>query len=143
MLHKAKALKGYTLVCLDGEIGQVEEFYFDDQYWTIRYLVAETGGFIDDRRVLLPPISFRSVDPEMECFHLALTIKKIRNSPTVDTDRPVSRQHERDFFGYYGYPYYWGGSGLWGMGSDPAPLGTEKLDQLRPLLLRSGSFGPY
>jgi len=40
MLIKAKALKGYQLHSLDGEIGRVKEFYFDDKHWTIRYLVA-------------------------------------------------------------------------------------------------------
>ena len=44
MLIKAKTLKGYKLEGRDGEIGKVEEFYFDDQYWTIRYLVADTRG---------------------------------------------------------------------------------------------------
>jgi hypothetical protein len=43
MLNKAKTLKGYKLDSLDGEIGKVKEFYFDDQHWTIRYLVADTG----------------------------------------------------------------------------------------------------
>jgi hypothetical protein len=33
MLHKVKPLKGYTLDSLDGEIGKVKEFYFDDQHW--------------------------------------------------------------------------------------------------------------
>ena len=43
MLSTAKTLKGYHLAGRDGEIGKVKEFYFDDQYWTIRYLVADTG----------------------------------------------------------------------------------------------------
>jgi len=42
MLDKAKTLKGYKLDSLDGEIGKVNEFYFDDQHWAIRYLVADT-----------------------------------------------------------------------------------------------------
>ena len=41
MFNKAKSLKGYKLRSLDGEIGKVKEFYFDDRYWTIRYLVAD------------------------------------------------------------------------------------------------------
>ena len=45
MLSKATTLKGYTLNSLDGEIGKVKEFYFDDQHWTIRYLVADYGYY--------------------------------------------------------------------------------------------------
>lgn len=44
MLYKAKTLKGYSLDSLDGEFGQVNEFYFDDRHWTIRYLIANTGA---------------------------------------------------------------------------------------------------
>ena len=55
MLHKAKTLKGYKLESLDGEIGKVKEFYFDDRYWTIRYLVADTGNWLTGRQVLISP----------------------------------------------------------------------------------------
>jgi len=44
MLYKAKTIKGYKLHSLDGEIGKVSEFYFDDQHWATRYLVANTGS---------------------------------------------------------------------------------------------------
>jgi len=54
MLIKAKTLKGYTLESLDGEIGQAEEFYFDERHWTIRYLVASTGRWLMGRQVLMP-----------------------------------------------------------------------------------------
>jgi hypothetical protein len=47
---------------------------------------------------------------------------KVKNSPSVDTDKPVSRQHERDYYGYFGYPCYWGSSGMWGMGNYPGAL---------------------
>ncbi len=52
MLYKAKTLKGYTLKSLVGEIGKVREFYFDDQHWAIRYLVADTGNWLTGRQVL-------------------------------------------------------------------------------------------
>jgi len=46
MLRKAKSLKGYKLHSRDAEIGKVKEFYFDDQHWAIRYLVADTGSWL-------------------------------------------------------------------------------------------------
>ena len=57
MLIKAKALKGYSLAGLDGDIGSISEFFFDDRYWAIRYLVANTGTWLTGRKVLLssPP----------------------------------------------------------------------------------------
>ena len=35
-------------------------------------------------------------------------MKQVENSPDIDTHRPVSRQDEATYLGYYGYPYYWG-----------------------------------
>ncbi len=55
MLDKVKTLKGYKLKNLDGETGKVEEFYFDDDYRTIRYLVADTGDWLTGRQVLISP----------------------------------------------------------------------------------------
>ena len=55
MLSKAKTLKGYKLESLDGEIGKVEEFYFDDRHWAIRYLIADTGDWLTSRQVLISP----------------------------------------------------------------------------------------
>ncbi len=55
MLSKAKTLTGYKLDSLDGEIGRVKDFYFDDRHWTIRYLVADTGNWLSDRQVLISP----------------------------------------------------------------------------------------
>jgi hypothetical protein len=55
MLCKAKTLTDYKLESLDGEIGKVKEFYFDDRHWTIRYLVADTGNWLAGRQVLISP----------------------------------------------------------------------------------------
>lgn len=106
MLRSLKSLERYKLSASDGDIGSVVDFLLDDERWTVRYLVAETGGFLSDRQVLISPISFRQADWYGRRFHLALTREKIRNSPGIDVDKPVSRQQERNYYGYYGYPYY-------------------------------------
>lgn len=38
----------------------------------------------------------------------------MENSPGIDMHKPVSRQHEAAYMGYYSYPYYWEGPYLWG-----------------------------
>jgi hypothetical protein len=56
---------------------------------------------------------------------VSITREQVKNSPDIDTDKPVSRQHEMEYFGYYGYyPYYWGGAGLWGGGTYPGAMLT-------------------
>jgi len=114
MLNKAKTLKGYNLEGLDGEIGKVREFYFDDRHWTIRYLVADTGNWLTGRQVLISPYALVSANKEKEVITINLSKKQIENSPSLDTDKPVSRQFEETYYGYYGWPIYWNGPYMWG-----------------------------
>ena len=110
MLSKAKTLEGYKLANLDGEIGTVKGFYFDDAYWTIRYLMADTGSWLTGRQVLLSPYSLTAVVKEKHHITLNLTKNQIEDSPPLSSDKPVSQQFETDYFGYYGLPMYWSGS---------------------------------
>jgi sporulation protein YlmC with PRC-barrel domain len=124
MLRSLKALEHYKVNTSDGEIGSVVNFLIDDERWGVRYLVVQAGGplFLDGRRVLISPISFARLDWPTQRFHLALTMDKVKNSPSIDLDKPVSRQHERHYSRYYGHPYYWGYSGFWGVGGYPTML---------------------
>ena len=114
MLSKAKTLKGYTLHGLDGEIGKVKEFYFDDRHWTIRYLVADTGNWLTDRQVLISPYALGAVNKEERYIAIDLTKKQIEDSPSLHSDVPVSRQFEEGYIEYYGWPMYWSGPYAWG-----------------------------
>ena len=114
MLSKAKTLKGYKMDSLDGEIGKVKEFYFDDRHWTIRYLVADTGNWLTGRQVLISPYALGAVVREEQHITIDLTKKQIEDSPSLNSDKPVSRQFEEAYYGYYGLPVYWGGPYMWG-----------------------------
>ena len=114
MLSKAKTLNGYKLNSRDGEIGKVKEFYFDDRFWTIRYLVADTGDWLTGRKVLISPYALGFVNNEEQNITVDLTKKQIEDSPSLNSDKPVSRQFEETYFGYYEWPIYWNGSHTWG-----------------------------
>ena len=114
MLNKVKVLTGYKLEGIDGEIGKVKEFYFDDQHWTIRYLVADTGNWLTGRQVLISPYALAAVNKEEQYITIDLTKKQIEDRPSLNSDKPVSRQFEETYYGYYGWPVYWGGSNRWG-----------------------------
>ena len=45
MLNSISHIDGATITATDGQIGHVKEAYFDDQTWTIRYLVVDTGSW--------------------------------------------------------------------------------------------------
>jgi hypothetical protein len=123
MLTNSTFLKGLIIQATDGELGTVDQFYFDDETWAIRYLTVETGGWFDGREVLLSPFSVVRTDRQAKRLDVSLTKKQVENSPDINKHLPVSRQHEAEYNLYYGYPYYWGGPYLWGPVLYPADLG--------------------
>ncbi len=134
MLRNMKDMDGYAVRATDGTIGHVVDFYFDDHAWVIRYCVVDTGSWLASRKVLISPIAIGHPDWMDKILPVSITKAQVKNSPEIDTDKPVSRQHEMDYLGYYGYPYYWGGAGLWGGGAYPSMLmtGYSGLGATRP-----------
>jgi hypothetical protein len=122
MLTNASFLKGLAIHATDGELGTVDQFYFDDETWAIRYLTVETGGWLGGRQVLISPMSVLHTDFAAKRLDVSLTKKQVENSPDINTHLPVSRQHEAEYSLYYGYPYYWAGPYLWGPLPYPADL---------------------
>lgn len=125
MLTKTTHLKGFEIHATDGELGIVDDFYFDDDSWAIRYLTVDTGNWLGGRQVLISPISVAYTDWQTKRLNVALTKKQVENSPDINTHQPVSRQHEAAYLGYYGYPNYWEGPYLWGPALYPAGLGVS------------------
>ena len=124
MLRSMNELEECAIRATDGIIGQVKDLYFDDKAWVIRYLVVDTGSWLSSRKVLISPIAIGHPDWTEKVLPVSITKQQVKDSPGIDTDKPVSRQHEMTYMGYYGYPYYWGGAGLWGGGAYPGMLMT-------------------
>jgi len=114
MMEHANNMKGSRLKATDGSLGAVQDFYFDDRFWSVRYLVADTGTWLPGRQVLLSPYALSSVDTEAKEIITTLNRKQIEDSPSLETDNPVSQQYEESYFGYFGWPSYWGGVQSWG-----------------------------
>ena len=127
MLRNFESLRGFSLSALtrnetdyvdvisrevtypvaNGALGKVRDFYFDDHTWTVRYLVVETGSWLSGRSVLILPKFLGRVDRKKQTIEVSLTKEQVENSPSIDTAKPVSRQHEADYFNYYGVQPYW------------------------------------
>jgi uncharacterized protein YrrD len=115
MLIKVKTLDGYSIQnTKDETIGNVKDVYFDDRHWTVRYLVANTGKWLTGRQVLVSPYALVAVNADHKNVVADLTKKQIEDSPSLDSDKPVSQQFESDYYGYYGWPAYWYGPYSWG-----------------------------
>lgn len=105
MLLRFEQLSKYRIEAIDGPIGHVNSFLFDDQRWIIRYLVVSTGTWLTGREVLIAPSALGK--PEADGLPVKLTRDQIRNSPDILTHKPVSRQEEIDLYQYYGWAPYW------------------------------------
>jgi len=119
MLSSTHDLEKYAIQASDGEIGAVKDFYFDDDSWVVRYLVVEAGSWLTSKKVLISPVSIHNPDGVSRTFPVSITKEQVRKSPDIDTDKPISRQNEEQYMGYYGYGSYWDGAGLWGDGLYP------------------------
>jgi len=121
MLQSEKELRNFEIRARDGTIGKVKDIYFDDHEWTVRYVIVDTGSWLDSRRVLLPAARLENVTND-RALTVNATREQVRNSPPVDWDRPVSRADEGTLHDYYGWPYYWATAPLGGIGPGVAPL---------------------
>ena len=112
MLWDASAINGYAIEASDGRLGTVSDLLFEDVGWVVRWLVVDTGKWLPGRKVLLPLSTLGHPDRALRHFPVKLTMQQVKDSPDVDTDRPVSRQIEAQVHDYFGWDSYWGGSFL-------------------------------
>ncbi len=107
MLQSINQLHHLTLHAKDGVIGKIEDTYFDDIRWAIRYLLVSTSHPLPGREVLISPVSIQTLDWPAKTVHVNLTCNQVKESPDAGTNKPVSRQHEIELGAYYGWPPYW------------------------------------
>jgi hypothetical protein len=129
MLLKLKDLHGYNVAASDAPAGEVRDTYFDDVRWVVRYLIVDTRAWIRGREVLVSPLAVTHLDFAKQRIDLSVTQKQVDESPSIETDKPVSRMMEAHLNRYYGYPDYWAfglNAPVWGWGNLPTlpPEGT-------------------
>jgi hypothetical protein len=107
MLRQSSELIGYTVRARDGLIGTVSDLLFDDESWTLRWAVIDTGDWIAGKEVLLPTSAFGTPDEAERHFPMDLTREQIENSPDIAEHEPVSRQKEIEIYSHYGWLPYW------------------------------------
>jgi sporulation protein YlmC with PRC-barrel domain len=98
MLRSLRQLYGKKLGASDGDIGHVRDFYFNDQQWAIRYVVADTGSWLSGRLVLISPHAFENLPQDGDCLFVNLTRQQIENSPAIESHKPVSRQYDEEYY---------------------------------------------
>jgi uncharacterized protein YrrD len=115
MLYNLKSLVDCKIQAIDGELGKMDEFYFDDRTWVIRYMIVDTSNWSTGKKVLLSPSVIQQPDMANKQILVQLTKNQIQDSPDIDTKKPVSRQHGGDFLDADYWPAY-------GMATLPPPM---------------------
>ncbi len=123
MQYSISNIIGYEIRATDGDLGKVDEFYFDDETWTIRYLVAETGKWLSGRKVLISPVAFGNLETESHTISVNLIRNQVSASPDIDTQKPIYRQHEAELMEHYQWPWRGGYGGAFGTTPLPLPDG--------------------
>jgi uncharacterized protein YrrD len=127
-MNNASLLISKTIDALDGEIGSVHDLYFDDQTWSVRYLVVDTGKWLSGRKVLVSPEAIVKPWHHQAEIAVKLTTEQIRSSPDIDTAMPVSRMAEELLHRHYQWSPYWDSTivPIPPMPSPPSPLTLEE-----------------
>ena len=123
MIRTTESLKQLELRARDGVLGRVKDLYFDDEQWTIRYLIVETGTWLNSRKVLIATSVLDAPDWDASLLPVNLTTEQVRHSPSIDAEQSVTREHEAGLQAHYGWPAYWfGGSFPGGVLAPPFPV---------------------
>ena len=103
----ANGLRGLRVMNAGEAVGHVDEFYFDDQSWRIRYLVLDVGSWLSGRKVLVSPATIVSLEWDAKSMNIKATKDEIRKSPDVSTELPVALVLEAQIHRHFAWDYYW------------------------------------
>lgn len=132
MLTRLLNVLGFRIEATDGTLGEVRDFSFDEETWTVRYMVADTRRWLPGKRVLIVPEAFAELNPAVRHFSVNLTRDQVRDSPDHAEDLPVSRQWEAELHGHYGWIPYW----------EPWPAGGWPTPAVPPPASTTGGYDP-
>ena len=105
MLRSGKKLIGFAVHAIDGKIGEIRDFIFDEKEWIVRYAEVDIGNWVSGKVVLLSsmilgPTALSTIDTK-------LTIGQIEKCPTIDPHIMPTRKYEEELHNYFDWNYYW------------------------------------
>jgi hypothetical protein len=100
-------LQGFDILATDGEIGIVEDFIVEDDSWAIRYLAIDTHKWWPGKKVMIAPQWIASIDWAQAKVHVLLSREEIKQSPTYDSSKLISREYETQLYRHHSQTGYW------------------------------------
>jgi sporulation protein YlmC with PRC-barrel domain len=122
MLRGLDHILGYAVFTTDGALGSLQDLYYDDRSFTVRYLIVADVDEEGSAR-LVSPIAVERMTDEPQRIYLSLDRERLLGAPDIGRERPVSLQAEMDYHDHFGWPYYWQGAyaGFYPLGPQPIP----------------------
>ncbi|BFU90605.1 MAG: hypothetical protein NTAFB01_17920 [Nitrospira sp.] len=105
--RRVRDISALTLYAIDGQVGSVQQLYFDDQNWKVRYLIINTGGWLSGRNVLIAPIAVAGIDDAGASIQINLRKDQIEQAPSIEQAKPISRRYEEAYHEYFQWAPYW------------------------------------
>src|SRR3954469_10051328 len=100
-MNKASQLLGKTMAALDGESGSVNDIYFDDQTWNVRYLVVDTGKWAAGQKAPVAPEAIVKPWHHEAVIRVNLTMEQVRSLPAAEPSRDSGLRSANEMGGYH------------------------------------------
>jgi hypothetical protein len=102
-LRSSDEVIGYRLQAKDDDLGRVTDLLLDEQTWSIRYLVVDTGHWFSGKNVLVSPSWIVKIDWAQSFVEVNLSVEKIKTAPAYDPEKPIDVEYERMLQNHYGH----------------------------------------
>lgn len=107
LMRGTRDISTLRLYGLNGDVGTIQDLYFDDHSWAVRYFIVNTGGWLSGRIVLITPFAVAEIDDATASMRIKLQKEQIAEAPPITMAGPISRQYEEDYYKYYRWKPYW------------------------------------
>jgi uncharacterized protein YrrD len=101
MLRRINEIIGYTFFAKENDVGKCKDLLFDDQRWTVRHMVADTGGWLVGQKVLVSPVMVQKTDWQMQSIFLDITREQLEKCPSLLEDEPQAQDREENHLRSY------------------------------------------
>ena len=89
----------------DDKLGKIDDVIFDSDNGQIRYLVVDTGGWLNSRRFLVPPEELQPSASHEKDFSTNLTKSQIERFPALDekvlTDKDEFERFDKSYRSFW------------------------------------------
>jgi hypothetical protein len=106
-LRSTTSVTGHHVQAMDGEIGHIEDFILDEDFWAIRYLVVNTKNWLPGKHVLVSPRWIERVSWSESKVFVNLSQEAIRKSPEFTIHSLLTREYEVGLHRHYDRYGYW------------------------------------